>query len=38
MSATPPRGFKDVLLQARDEDLTIIHSPVGMPGRAVRTP
>ena len=32
------QGFKDVLLQARDEDLTIIHSPVGMPGRAVRTP
>jgi hypothetical protein len=25
-------------LQAREEDLAIIHSPVGMPGRAVRTP
>ena len=32
------QGFKDVLLQAREEDLAIIHSPVGMPGRAVRTP
>ena len=32
------QGYKDVLLQAREEDLTIIHSPVGMPGRAVRTP
>ena len=27
-----------MLLQAGEEDLTIIHSPVGMPGRAVRTP
>ena len=27
-----------MLLQAREEDLAIIHSPVGMPGRAVRTP
>ena len=32
------QGYKDVLLAARGEDLTIIHSPVGMPGRAVRTP
>lgn len=32
------QGYKDVLLQAGEEDLTIIHSPVGMPGRAVRTP
>ena len=27
-----------MLLEARAEDLAIIHSPVGMPGRAVRTP
>ena len=32
------QGYKDVLLEAREEDLAIIHSPVGMPGRAVRTP
>ena len=31
------QGYKDVLLKAREEDLTIINSPVGMPGRAVRT-
>ena len=32
------QGFKDVLLRARQEDVQIIHSPVGMPGRALRTP
>ena len=32
------QGFKDVLLNAKEDDLTIIHSPVGMPGRALRTP
>ena len=32
------QGFKDVILEARDEDVCIIPSPVGMPGRAVRTP
>ena len=32
------QGYKDVLLEAGEEDLAIIHSPVGMPGRAVRTP
>lgn len=32
------QGYKDVLLAARAEDAEIIHSPVGMPGRAVRTP
>ena len=30
--------YKDVLLAARPEDLRIIHSPVGMPGRAVNSP
>ena len=29
---------KDVLLAARPEDVRIIHSPVGMPGRALATP
>ena len=32
------QGYKDVLLAARPEDLHIIHSPVGMPGRAVNSP
>ena len=32
------QGYKDVLLEAKEHDLAIIHSPVGMPGRAVRTP
>ena len=32
------QGYKDVLLEAKQTDLAIIHSPVGMPGRAVRTP
>ena len=30
--------YKDVLLAARPEDVRIIHSPVGMPGRALATP
>ena len=28
--------YKDVLLAAKPEDVRIIHSPVGMPGRALR--
>lgn len=32
------QGYKDVLLAAQPEDLRIIHSPVGMPGRAVNSP
>lgn len=32
------QGYKDVLLAARPKDLRIIHSPVGMPGRAVNSP
>ena len=32
------QGFKDVILQAKEEDVRIVHSPVGMPGRAVYTP
>ncbi|MGI5962915.1 MAG: NAD(P)H-dependent flavin oxidoreductase [Lawsonibacter sp.] len=31
------QGFKDVILQAKSKDVRIIHSPVGMPGRAVET-
>ena len=31
------QGYKDVLLAAAAADVEIIHSPVGMPGRAVRT-
>ena len=30
--------YKDVLLHAKPEDVRIIHSPVGMPGRALNTP
>lgn len=30
--------YKDVLLAAHAEDVRIIHSPVGMPGRALATP
>ncbi|MBU0674405.1 MAG: nitronate monooxygenase [Proteobacteria bacterium] len=30
--------FKQALLNARQEDVTLIKSPVGLPGRAIRTP
>ena len=32
------QGFKDVILEASKEDITILKSPVGMPGRGLRTP
>ena len=32
------QAYKDVLLGAKPEDVRIIHSPVGMPGRALNTP
>ncbi len=32
------RGFKDILLAASKADVQIVASPVGMPGRALRTP
>ena len=31
-------GYKQRLLEARAEDITIVQSPVGMPGRALRSP
>ena len=31
-------GFKQAIITARKEDVVIIESPVGMPGRAVRNP
>ncbi|MDD5629624.1 MAG: nitronate monooxygenase family protein [Elusimicrobia bacterium] len=31
------QAFKELYLKARPEDLVIIESPVGMPGRAIRT-
>ena len=31
-------GYKQALLSARAEDITIVQSPVGMPGRALRSP
>jgi NAD(P)H-dependent flavin oxidoreductase YrpB (nitropropane dioxygenase family) len=30
--------FKDAYLKAREEDIVLVSSPVGMPGRAVKTP
>lgn len=30
--------FKQVYLDAKEEDMVVIKSPVGMPGRAIRTP
>ena len=32
------QAFKDVILKAKSGDVRIIHSPVGMPGRAMETP
>ncbi|TLG72952.1 NAD(P)H-dependent flavin oxidoreductase [Culicoidibacter larvae] len=32
------QGFKDVLLNATNDDIIYVKSPVGYPGRAVRTP
>ena len=32
------QAFKDLYVAARPEDVVIIDSPVGMPGRAIRTP
>mgnify|MGYP001025582802 CR=1 FL=1 len=31
-------GYKQILLNAQAEDVTIVKSPVGMPGRALRSP
>ena len=31
-------GYKQALLDARQEDITIVQSPVGLPGRALRSP
>lgn len=30
--------FKEAYLKAKEEDIVIIHSPVGLPGRAIKTP
>ena len=32
------REFKETFLKARKEDIILVQSPVGMPGRAIRTP
>lgn len=32
------QGFKDVLINAKAEDVVVIKSPVGIPGRVLRTP
>ncbi|MBQ8563887.1 MAG: nitronate monooxygenase [Firmicutes bacterium] len=31
-------GFKNIMVQAKPEDVTILKSPVGMPGRGLATP
>lgn len=31
-------SFKQAYLNAKKDDVTLIHSPVGLPGRAIRTP
>ncbi|MPN53490.1 hypothetical protein SDC9_201154 [bioreactor metagenome] len=30
--------YKDTLIAAQQQDIMLVHSPVGMPGRALRTP
>lgn len=35
-SAAP--AYKEYLLHAREEDMVIVHSPVGLPGRGIRNP
>ena len=32
------QNFKEAHLKAKEEDIVIIHSPVGLPGRAIKTP
>lgn len=32
------QAFKDRIIQAQDEDVMVIESPVGMPGRALKSP
>jgi len=32
------QAFKETFLKAREEDIVLVTSPVGMPGRAVKTP
>lgn len=32
------KKFKEAYINAKEEDITIIHSPVGLPGRAIKTP
>ncbi|MFW5486980.1 MAG: NAD(P)H-dependent flavin oxidoreductase [Desulfovibrio sp.] len=31
-------GFKQAYLDAKEEDMALLHSPVGLPGQAIRTP
>ncbi len=32
------QAYKDTLIAAQPQDILLVHSPVGMPGRALRTP
>ncbi|QQK08144.1 NAD(P)H-dependent flavin oxidoreductase [Miniphocaeibacter halophilus] len=32
------KEFKDLIVKAKEEDIVLLHSPVGMPARAIKTP
>lgn len=36
--SSAPDGFKQMYVDATEEDIVLIHSPVGLPGRALRSP
>jgi NAD(P)H-dependent flavin oxidoreductase YrpB (nitropropane dioxygenase family) len=38
VESSAPDGFKQMYVDATDEDMVIIASPVGLPGRAIRNP
>lgn len=38
VESSAPEAFKRMYVQARDEDVVLIKSPVGLPGRALRNP
>jgi len=38
VESSAPAEFKQMYLDAKDEDIVIVNSPVGLPGRALRSP
>lgn len=36
--SSAPHGFKQMYIDATDEDIVLVQSPVGLPGRALRNP